>query len=98
MGARRGALTPHWWEDHATQYGQLTIWRIDAQGTRVNGKATENSPALADLDLRLHTGLAVRLGIKTESPNQGGLNLFGCKFGDYAQDFILRFYYRQEGA
>ena len=98
MGARRGALTPHWWEDHATQYGWLTIWRIDSQGTRVNGRATENSPTLADLDLCLHTGLAVRLGIKTESPNQGGLNLFGGKFGDYAQDFILRFYYRQEGA
>ena len=96
MGARRGALTPHWWEDHATQYGLLTIWRIDTEGTRVNGKAVENSLTLADLDVSLHTGLAVRLGIKTESPNQGGLNLFGSKFGDYAQDLILRFYYRQE--
>ena len=95
MGGRRGSLTPHWWEDHATQYGLLTIWRIDTEGTRINGKPIENGPVLADLDLSLHTGLAVRLGIKNQSPNQGGLNLFGAKFGDYAQDLALRFYSRQ---
>ena len=95
MGGRRGSLTPHWWEDHATQYGLLTIWRIDTAGSQLNGKPIENAPSLADLDLTLHTGLAVRLGIKTDSPNQGGLNLFGGKFGDYAQDLVLRFYYRQ---
>ena len=93
MGGRRGSLTPHWWEDHATQYGLLTIWRIDSQGTQVNGRPIENAPSLTDLDLTLHTGLAVRLGIKTDSPNQGGLNLFGGKFGDYAQDPALRFYF-----
>jgi predicted transcriptional regulator len=35
-------------------------------------------------------GVEVRLGVKADARNVGGLNLFGRKFGNYGQDILMR--------
>lgn len=95
FGDRRGRLNPAWWLDHATQYGQLKTWRIDRGGTSVD---LENVSDITVNDLRLmqKPNVKLRIGIKEEAANQGGLNLFGKHFGDYEQEIRLKVHYRLE--
>jgi hypothetical protein len=42
-------------------------------------------------DVNLETGdfVCVRIGVKADARNVGGLNLFGSRFGNYPQDIVL---------
>ncbi len=45
---------------------------------------------IGDLDLPQTNHIKVRLGVKDDARNRGGLNLFGRKFGNYPQDIVMR--------
>ena len=67
------------------------FWGITEAGTFVDG--TKVSPVtLADLDIRGHTSLKVRIGIKEHAINVGGINIFGSGFGNYDQDIVMKMY------
>lgn len=91
-GGRRGLLNPPWWDDMSTQYGFLKTWRIDGSGTYL-----ENTPVsdvtIMDLGLDAQPFIAVRIGVDAHAEHNGGINLFGKGFGDYAQDLVLRVRY-----
>ena len=93
FGGQRGRLTPSWWEDKDSQFGVLKRWLVTSQGTTIDGVA------LSDVDLD-QLGLAhgqpivVRIGVRPDAANVGGLNLFGRGFGNYPQDLGLRIEYR----
>ncbi|PYI53967.1 ArsR/SmtB family transcription factor [Paenibacillus flagellatus] len=93
FGGERGLLTPAWWDKINTQYGQLKRWRIDETGSYIDGRQV--SDVTVD---RLNIGDApafqLRIGVKPDAANVGGLNLFGAKFGNYEQDLIVRFDYK----
>ena len=93
LGDHPGRLNPHWWLDVWTQHGVLKTWRIDSSGSYINGFRAADT-TLADLDIRPGERVIVRIGVKQDAANKGGLNLFGSRFGDYPQDLILRYYYR----
>ena len=38
-------------------------------------------------------GTQVRIGIKDDARHQGGINLFGRRFGNYPQDLVMRIAY-----
>ena len=88
-GGRHGAITPEWWADSNTQFGFMKTWHIDRQGTYLDqniiGRVT-----LRDLGLQQDQFIAVRIGISPDAVHVGGLNLFGEKFGDYAQGLTMR--------
>ncbi|MFC6253518.1 ArsR/SmtB family transcription factor [Secundilactobacillus hailunensis] len=94
-GDRKGLLTPLWW-NLGTEYGHQMTITINEQGTSINGNVTSTT-TLTDvleqpakvLDFKLSTANA---------RNQGGLNLFGRKFGDYPQDINVRFSYNKSKA
>ena len=44
--------------------------------------------ALNDFDY-----IKFKIGIKEDAKNQGGLNLFGERFGDYPQNIVMTVYY-----
>jgi len=48
------------------------------------------------LNLRGLNYIKVRLGIKPDAQNIGGINLFGKKFGNHPQDILMRIRYRFE--
>lgn len=93
FGGEPGRLTPPWWPLRYTQYGLLRSWRISQRETTVDEVRISNV-TIADLKLAQTKVLTVRIGIKPEAKNVGGLNLFGNRFGNHPQDINLWLSYR----
>lgn len=85
----RGKFTPNWWKSAGSQYGLLKNWRVTPDGTFLDGTPLSNV-TLTNLNLRAHTSVKVRIGIKEGATNIGGVNIFGHGFGNYAQDIVMR--------
>jgi predicted transcriptional regulator len=47
---------------------------------------------VSEIKVHDYESITVRLGIKDEAKNRGGLNIFGSKFGNHPQDLRLRIY------
>ncbi len=89
FGGKRGQLTPQWWESKDSQYGMLKVWSITKEGSYIDGKAI--SPiSIEDLELNKKPFIDVRLGVKPDAVNVGGLNIFGEQFGNYPQPIVLK--------
>jgi predicted transcriptional regulator len=89
FGGERGLLTPNWWETKDSQYGLLKIWSVTPQGSCIDGKDM-SSIQIEDLRLAEKPFIEVRIGVKRDALNVGGLNLFGEKFGNYPQPIVLK--------
>ncbi len=89
FGGERGLLTPDWWETKDSQYGQLKIWSVTQNCSYIDGKNI-SSVQIQDLRLEEKSYIEVRLGIKPDALNIGGLNIFGEKFGNYPQPIVLK--------
>lgn len=89
FGGERGKLTPPWWPIEQTQFGVLKRWRVTPEGSFVDGGPV-SGVKLADLGLEGRTHVGVRLEVKESARHVGGLNLFGRRFGNYAQDLVMR--------
>lgn len=89
FGGQRGLLTPQWWETKDTQYGQMKVWSTSTDGSYIDGKEI-SSVRVQDLRLRDKPFVEVRLGIKPDAQNVGGVNLFGERFGNYPQALVLK--------
>ena len=94
FGGQRGELTPDWWQSRNSQYGLLKVWQVNREGSFVDGLEV-SSVCLEDLHLRDRTTISVRIGVKEDAENVGGLNIFGRHFGNYAQDIVLRLRHHQ---
>jgi predicted transcriptional regulator len=89
FGDKRGVYTPDWWKLKGSQYGKLKSWRVTNDGTYVDGMKI--SPvSLVDLDIANRHSIRMRIAVKTDARNPGGINIFGRGFGNYDQDIILR--------
>lgn len=93
-GGRRGMYTPEWWPIQSTQYGEYKRWRIGAYGTTLEGVLISNV-RLKDLKLDENLFVSLRIGVKKDARNVGGINLFGEKFGDYPKSISMSVEYRK---
>lgn len=89
FGDKRGAYTPEWWKLAGSQYGKLKNWRINGQGSYVDGMRI-SSVTIDDLELDRHRSIRMRVGVKEDAAHPGGINIFGNGFGNYGQDILLR--------
>lgn len=89
FGDKRGLYTPAWWKLKGSQYGMLKNWSVTRDGTYVDGVRISDV-TLSDLDLPAHRSIRLRIEVKPESRNPGGINIFGRGFGNYDQDILLR--------
>lgn len=89
FGGQRGLLTPLWWETKDSQYGQLKIWSVSSEGSYIDGKEISGI-RIQDLHLSERPFVEVRIGIKPDAQNVGGVNLFGERFGNYPQPIVLK--------
>jgi predicted transcriptional regulator len=93
LGGRRGKNNPLWWPEGSTQYGMLKTWRVDTTGSFID------ETKLSSVDLsKLHLGekhdfISVKIGVKDDAKNVGGINIFGEKFGDHPQNIVMRIDY-----
>ncbi len=98
FGGRRGLLNPDWWVEHMTQFGLLKIWSVDEVGSYVDGNQV-SEVNLSKLFIVPQQPITIRIGVKPDAEHQGGFNLFGRGFGNYAQDLVLRLIYsRKKGS
>jgi len=89
FGDKRGKLTPEWWKLAGSQYGLLKRWSVTKTGFFVDGVKVSDV-VISDLGIRNHTSIKVKIGIKENAKNIGGVNIFGNSFGNYAQDIVMR--------
>lgn len=89
FGGRRGKLNPDWWPDKNTQFGVLKTWKITEQGCYLDDEKSEDR-LLMEYQLEQQDYISVRIGMKEEVKNRGGLNLFGEAFGDYPQNMVMK--------
>lgn len=92
FGDRRGRLTPAWWPSQNSQYGMMKVWKIDSQGSYLDGALTSNT-SLSAFKLEESEYISVKIGISPDAAKKGGMNLFGDEFGDYPQDIVMRLIY-----
>ena len=92
FGDKRGHLTPDWWPDENSQYGILKFWRVDKDGSYIDGRKV-SSVSIDDLSLSSNLHIRVRIGVDDNAVNRGGVNLFGKHFGNHAQDIIMQIDY-----
>ncbi|MEO2211351.1 ArsR family transcriptional regulator [Paenibacillus amylolyticus] len=86
--AARGKYTPEWWHRNVNQYGLLKTIRIDASGTYMDGERMSDI-TLADFKLS-EPFWTLRFTVDEESPNVGGLTIYGAGFGNHDQDIVIR--------
>lgn len=92
-GDRRGIYTPRWWKLEGSQYGRLTSWRIDHDGSFVDGVRCSDT-TLTDLELAAHHSIRLKVGIDERAEHPGGVNIFGKGFGNHDQDILMRLHLR----
>ena len=92
-GDVRGKLTPEWWKLAGSQYGLLKNWSVMEDGSYVDGMKVSNI-TLNEVDVRGHSSVKVRVGIKENAVNVGGINIFGRGFGNYDQDIVMKMHLR----
>lgn len=95
FGGERGLLTPQWWESKDSQYGLLKRWSVAHDGSYIDGRVI-SSVRIQDLRLDEKPFIEIRLGVKPDTQNVGGLNLFGEKFGNYPQPIVLKVDFLQQ--
>lgn len=95
FGGHRGRLNPKWYPDISSQYGLLKTVRINGGGTYLDENRM-SAVHISDLDIQSGDYFTFRIGIKDGATNVGGINLFGEKFGNYAQNILAKFEYREE--
>jgi predicted transcriptional regulator len=89
FGDKRGTYTPDWWKLEGSQYGLNKVWSVTEGGSFIDGVQV-SAVTVGDLRLAEHHSIRVKLGIKDDAENVGGLNIFGRGFGNYDQDIVLR--------
>lgn len=89
----RGKLTPSWWPDNNSQYGLMKTLRINNTQTNIDGEKISGFN-INDIDFDNHF-ITLRLAVKNESENVGGLTLYGSSFGNHPQDICCSVYYSE---
>jgi predicted transcriptional regulator len=92
FGDKRGRFTPLWWKLEGSQYGLLKTWIVTEEGSFVDGEKI-SEVTLRDLHIEEHSSIKVRIGIKDDAQNVGGVNIFGRGFGNYDRDIVLRLHF-----
>ncbi len=91
FGDKRGTYTPEWWKLEGSQYGLNKVWSVTDAGSFIDGVRV-SSVTTSSLNLSDHHSIKVKIGIKKDARNIGGMNIFGRGFGNYDQDIVLRLF------
>lgn len=92
-GSRKGRLNPGTWEPGSTQYGMMVGIEVNEKETLVNGRKYSDV-TVSSLEIGSQQFIEFTICNKSDARYIGGFNLFGRKFGDYAQDIIMGIEYR----
>ena len=92
FGDSKGLLTPDWWPMNWNQYGLLKLLTVTDKGTFIDGLKISDV-RMADLGLKPGSAIRLRMSVKEDAKNVGGLTIFGKSFGNYGQDIRVALNY-----
>lgn len=92
FGDSKGMLTPDWWPMNWNQYGLLKLLTVTEKGTFIDGLKISDVQ-IDDLGLKPGSALRLRMSVKEDAANVGGLTIFGKSFGNYGQDIRVALNY-----
>ena len=91
-GVKRGILTSEWWPSN--QYGLLKVIHLTHEGVMMDG--IKMSDVTLDQVLACtEPSWCIRFEVAKDAKNVGGLTLFGQKFGNHAQDILMRVFFEK---
>ncbi|THF81700.1 ArsR/SmtB family transcription factor [Cohnella fermenti] len=91
FGGTRGKYTPEWWDLNLNQYGILVHIRINSDGTFIEGTRVSGY-TIQDVGIR-KPQWELKLSVREDANNRGGLTLYGTGFGNYHQDLQFKLSY-----
>lgn len=92
FGGRRGKVSPSWWPINSSQFGLWKTWNVSGKGTFIDyEKLSDVTPKMLFHDER--KALSIKIMVKHDAQNVGGINLFGAKFGDIPSGILLTYCY-----
>ncbi|MFC5468154.1 ArsR/SmtB family transcription factor [Cohnella suwonensis] len=91
FGGTRGKYTPEWWNIEMNQYGLLIHIRINGDGTFIEGTKVSDY-TINNVDIR-RLQWDLKLEVKEDAKNIGGLTIYGAGFGNYYQDIVSKLTY-----
>lgn len=97
FGGEKGLLTPDWWGIENTQYGLWKSWMVNRDGAYIDGTKI-SSTTIDELTLLNRPHIQVRIGVRSDAVNIGGINLFGKHAGNYESDIVMRVNYSRNGS
>lgn len=95
FGDQYGKYTPSWWFPESTKYGLLVNLSVRNNGVYFNESLVNKQISLADLQLDKGQKTTFKVGVKQNAYHCGGFNLFGEKFGNYAQSIVFTALHRR---
>ena len=95
-GERKGYISPPWWPPLLNQYGLLKTLIINHTGSYIDGTNRISSVKIDDLGIDYNSYITFRFEVPKDTPNCGGLTLFGENFGDYNQAIKVKMFYSEE--
>ncbi|MBP5493158.1 MAG: winged helix-turn-helix transcriptional regulator [Clostridiales bacterium] len=93
-GDRKGLISPTWWPEPLNQYGLLKTLLINDRGTFIDGTHKIGDLTISDLNIDYNSEIDLTFAVPRETPNCGGMTLFGEDFGDYSQNIVMKLYYQ----
>lgn len=91
FGGTRGKYTPEWWNIEMNQYGLLVHIRINNDGTFIEGTKVSDY-TIDNVDIR-RLQWDLKLEVREDAKNIGGLTIYGSGFGNYYQDIVSKLTY-----
>ncbi len=89
FGDRRGVLTPAWWKEGGSMYGELIRIGVKHDGVYLNGEKVSSQPVLDLFESGRPDKCLFKVECKKDSEFVGGFNIFGKTFGDYPQNIRM---------
>lgn len=88
FGGVRGQYSPEWWPINSTQFGIMKKLSVTERGCYLDSSYV-NPAGLQALKIGEKDFISFKIGVKSTAKNIGGINIFGEKFGNYAQNILM---------
>ena len=92
FGDRKGVFTPSWW-DLGSEYGLLKTIKINGNGVYLDGIVLSDTP-LSEFFKEDIDNLTFKIECPVDTPNPGGINIFGKNFGNFDQNIKIKCLYK----
>ena len=88
-GNIRGKLSPDWWNNKYSQYGDMVTLSIDHEGVCLNDTRIRTDVTLETLPLKESDHITLSLRTDPSLRYAGGFNIYGSRFGNHPQDIVM---------